>query len=64
MNPEKSPMTCLSSKRKWRNIRRSAVLERRQDVLPKSIDEGFLITINVVQIDLAHPQGAVLLQPG
>ena len=40
------------------------MLERRQDASSKCADEGFLLPIDVVAIDLAHSQGAVLLQPG
>ena len=38
--------------------------EPREDARPEHVDEGLLLTVDVVQVDLAHPQGEVLLQPG
>jgi hypothetical protein len=40
------------------------LLERREDAFPKHVDEGFLLTVDVVQSDLAYSPGEVLLQPG
>jgi hypothetical protein len=57
-------MTCLLGEPRWRDVRRSSVLERRENAFSKIADEGFLFPIDVMQVDLTHPQGEVLLQPG
>src|SRR5919108_1944713 len=63
-SPRCSILSLTAGERQWWGAWSSSLLERREDACPKHVDEGLLLAVDVVQIDLAHPEDEVLLQPG